>query len=240
MLLFGERKIGKTSMCSKFDDAYFFMCEKGGSALELYQDIPNDWREFKQYAASFLKSKYSLGVIDTIDQCYEMCFEYVMAQNGWEDPSDAGWGKGWKAIMREFRSVVDPMLADERGLIMLSHAQMKEVTTFDGLAYDQVRCTLGGKFGDYITGAVDIWAYYGYDNDDRRTLTLRGNRGLDAGIRLEERFLDQDGEPLAEIDLGTSSQESYNNLIAAFNNEYEPPRKPREKKRRSRRRKTTK
>jgi len=43
-----------------------------------------------------------------------------------------------------------------------------------------------------------------------------------------DRFRTPAGKPVRQIDMGRSAKRAYKNLVAAFNNEYEPPDENRE------------
>lgn len=248
MLIFGERKIGKTSLCAQIDDAFFFPCEPGTKALKVYQPMEEDGtpimiqdlKTMRQWVNAFLADdQYVCAVIDTIDALYNMAKVEVCDKYAIDDPSEVEWGAAWSAITDRVREIVDLILYSNKGLILLSHATVKEIETFDGDTIEQLRCTLSGKTGDYITGVVDFWAYYGYSGNDRE-LYIRGNQQLDAGTRLEEHFNCADTqEPLSFIPMGTNPKESYQNLIKAFNNELDDPTPPPRKKKRRKKKKNT-
>ena len=57
ILLYGEKKIGKTTLTSMFKKAFFMLCEPGGKALSLYSRPVRNWLEFKAYVRLIVKSK---------------------------------------------------------------------------------------------------------------------------------------------------------------------------------------
>ena len=242
MLIFGERKIGKTTLCAQVDKAFFFPCEPGTKAVAVYQPMDKDqnpihinsWAMMKQYVKAFLTDDYfECAVIDTIDAMYTLAKDYVCDKLAIAHPQDAEWGKAWGMITDEVKSVIDAILQSRKGLIMLSHMVIREVETWDGDTFEQLRCSLAGKTGDYITGVVDFWAYYGYEETTRK-LFIRGNQMLDAGTRLETHFLSPEGERLEWIPMGNSPRESFKNITNAFNNCLTDPvkiKKPKKKKR---------
>lgn len=219
MLLFGRKKIGKTSLASKFKDAYFLMFEPGGKALRLFQSPMTTWLIFEKAVEKLLKNnKFKTIIIDTGDYAYDRCMEQVCKEQGIQHPSDAGWGKGWNAVKQRFSRPINKLLLSGKGVIFISHQKEEEIEERSGKKYHRKTNTLSGQAREALEGIVDIWGNYDYDGK-RRVLTILGDDFTDAGNRLEENFLYKDGNRVRYIDMGNSSQEAYDNLEKAFNNE---------------------
>jgi hypothetical protein len=225
ILLFGERKIGKTTLCAQFPDAFFLMCEPGGKSLEVYQPTDEDgiskpvenWEEFLGWVSMLEENdRFNPVVIDTVDKARDMAFTYVCKREGVEHPTDAGrWESAliWNKITKELMDAINRLLTMRRGLILISHAQVREIKTWDERTFDKLTSTLSGKIGEAITSVVDLWAYYGYEGK-KRSLIIRGDSFIDAGCRLKHHFKGMDKVPM-----GKSEEEAYGNLMAAFSNE---------------------
>jgi hypothetical protein len=218
ILLYGEKKIGKTSLASKFDKALFLMFEPGGKALSVYQKPVANWAEFKKFISLIQKDKqFRTIVIDTVDIAYQMCVEYILEKLVIKHLSDEEWGKGWQACKDEFNKEIVNLLKTEKGVIFVSHAAEKEIKTRTGDQYHRISPTMSNQARDILEGIVDIWMYYGYEGK-ARFLWVEGNDHIGAGHRLETRFKYTDGSAIAEIPMGKSPTEAYANFIKAFNN----------------------
>jgi hypothetical protein len=233
-LLFGKKKIGKTTLAAQFPNVFFFPTEPGGKAISAYQPLDEEghqkvietWSEFCGYVEGYRKKKKTYGpsCVDVVDKAYQMCFAH-MCDNilHIEHPNDEkDYGKSWQAINNECMRVVKQLVADPRGCVLISHAKVREVEDpLTGATRDILQCTLSGRIHDEITGIVDIWAYYGYKGNERR-LYIRGSEDIDCGVRLgmDDRFVDSEtGDPLEYIPMGGNPKESYENLLKAFANE---------------------
>lgn len=224
--LFGEKKIGKTSLCSQIPDAHFLMFEPGGLALSLKQRPVNNWKEAKEYLKLFQQDdkrqtpKFKAVIIDIVDVAYRMCLEHVCTKLGISHPSDQNdFGGAWSKVRDEFTKWVNGILALDKGVVFISHAKFTEFTRRDGTKYDILAPTLTGQPLDVITGLVDTIMYYGY-NGERRQLVIRGDESIDAGTRLNDNFLTKvKGRQIKTIDMGESKEESYQNFENAFNNQ---------------------
>jgi len=226
MLLFGEKKIGKTTLAAMFPDAMFLFFEPGGRGLRVYSSAIGTWDDARAALKALRKSKkFQTIVVDTADLAYKLAESWVCKGLGIDDPGDAAYGKGWRAVRKEFESWITGLALCGKGLIVISHASEQEVESAEGDSYNRLSPTMSKQAREIIDGMVDIWAYYGYDGR-RRVLIIEGDERVSAGHRLTERFRTKDGERLRSIDMGKSPKEGYANVLAAFNNTYVPPATP--------------
>lgn len=227
ILLYGEKKIGKTSFASKFPNAFFFAFEPGYKGLRIIREPFDDWRKFVSWVDAVVDSDlYETLVIDTVDICYERCFEYVCKREGVKHPSDGGYGKVWDAIKKEFRTQLLKLINSGRGIIFISHAQQKDFLSREGDRYDKLVPSAANAALGFTAGIADLILYYGYFGDDR-LVTIAGGSNLEAGQRLEERFWTVKGDRrIHSISMGDSAQEGYDNFLKAFNNEQRTSGRP--------------
>ena len=230
-LIFGAKKIGKSSVCAQIPGAFFFPTEPGLKSLSVYQpmDADNnpkvigDYGEFCHYVDLFCDGKHDfrVAVIDTADAFYDICSDRVLADLGLDSPSEEDWGAGWTAIFNHYKRPIQQLLNSPYGVVMLSHDKSRDIERWDGAAFEEWSCSLTGKAGRWTTGVVDLWAYFGYRDEERR-IWVRGKQGLDAGCRMGEHFLSPSGDELRSIPMGKNPKEAYANLLAGFNNQIEP------------------
>lgn len=219
-LLYGEKKIGKTSLCSMFPDAFFMMFEPGGHGLRITQAEIDNWAYFVKYIR-LLKAdptKFRTLVVDTVDMAYQRCFSYVCKKMGVEHPSEGQYGNVWSGIEKEFTDQMTALMQLGRGVIFTSHAEVGKFQTRSGEEYNKLVPSMSRQARAFIAGVVDCTMYYGYYGE-KRFLTIQGNDALEAGHRLKERFRTVNGERVHSIAMGNSEEEGYANLLKAFNNQ---------------------
>jgi hypothetical protein len=223
ILLYGAKKIGKTTLASLFPKAFFMLCEPGGKALEIYARPVKTWDDFKAYNRLLVKDKtFENVIIDTVDHAYEMCMRWVCRKMVIDHPSDSEWGKGWNAVKVELQSEFNKLMHSGKGVVLISHAREEEIKKRDGSKFNRTSSTLGGQAKEFFEGVVDVWAYYTYEGA-RRVLVVQGDDFIDAGHRIKKHFCYPDGTAIRKIPMGVSEEEAYKNFVAAFENRLPKP-----------------
>jgi hypothetical protein len=226
ILITGEKKIGKTSLANMFGKkSYFLAFEAGYRGLRLRKtDIgPTEWKKAKLAANALRKAKDQYGpiVIDTVDKAYESCERFICEKLAINHLADEDWGKGYAECKKEFDNFITELSQIGVGLILISHTEEREIKTRHGDKYDKIMPTMSKQARKIIEPLVDIWTCYAYDGK-KRVLIIEGDDHVSAGHRLTERFRSPEGKPIRQISMGKDVEEAYDNLVAAFNNEYEP------------------
>lgn len=257
IMIYGERKIGKSSTASEFPEPIFLSGEEGTKGFDAYTiSIDNSkgkgigWKSFRK-AVKLLRTEphdYKTVVVDTIDPIYDYCLEYVCEDQGMNHPSDEGYGKGWKAVEKEFVDGIDELLKLGLGVIFISHATEAEFLERTGKKYNKLISSMPGQCRKFISAQCDIIIYYGYYGN-RRLMTVRGSDTVESGHRLRNHFwikggreafkeevkkyegkelTEEDEEEIEEISFkyrvhsipcGADEEQAYANLVKAFNNE---------------------
>ncbi len=225
-LIYGERKIGKTTLLSMFGERpLFLMFEAGAKGLSIFKREVANWKEFETYIGLLEKNptKYDLIVIDTGGECYEQNLLQVKKDFNLVDIRDKAWGGGYTESRQRFGQIHDRLYRLPCGFGVTAHSEIKTIKPKFGSEYDKLTIQLPGQAFKYYLGVVDNIAYYHYDENGKRILTIRGDETVEAGTRCEGRFLYPDGEPIKDIPMGDTKEEAFANLTAAFNNTLPKP-----------------
>jgi len=212
IFIYGREKIGKTSLAAQFPDACFLMFEPGAKSLQIYRVDINNWSEFVEAIKLLKESKqFKTIVIDTVDLAFKYCTDYVCKKLAIFHPADEDWGKAYSMVRDEFTFWLSVLSKLNRGVILLSHAETREIKKIDGVL-NQSQATLSNQGRRVVEPMVDIWGYYFY-KDKSRFLQIRGNEEISAGCRLTENFVGVD-----KIPMGTNAKDAYKNFMSAFEN----------------------
>ena len=160
VLVYGRSKIGKSTWCSHSDGALFLATEPGLNALDVYQVPIRSWDELLTACGEIADGKHPFKtvIIDTIDNAYRMCSDYICTKFKIEHESDLGYGKGWALINNEFHRVLTKMAFMPYGLFLVSHSVEKEIETRTG-KYTRIVPTLPDKARKIVVGMVDLILY---------------------------------------------------------------------------------
>lgn len=157
ILVYGPSKIGKSTWCSNAEGALFLATEPGLNALEVFQTPILNWDDLLQACSEIAEGKHDFKtiVIDTIDNAYKMCSDYVCKKFKIEHESDLGYGKGYALINNEFQRVINKLAFLPFGLIMISHSQDRDIETRTG-KHTRIVPTIPEKARKIVTGMVDL------------------------------------------------------------------------------------
>ena len=134
VLVYGQTKIGKSTLCSNAESALFLATEPGLNALDVYQVPILSWDDLLNACAEITDGKHPFKtvIIDTIDNAYKFCTDYILKKFKIEHESDLGYGKGYAIVNNEFQRVLTKLAFLPYGLFLVSHAKEIEVETRTG------------------------------------------------------------------------------------------------------------
>lgn len=192
VLLYGASKIGKSTFCSHAEKALFLATEPGLNALDVFQTPIKNWTDLLNVCKELVTNKHNFKtiVIDTIDNAFQFCNDYICEKNDIGYPSELPYGKGFALVNNEFQRVLLKLAQMKQGLFLVSHSTEKEIDTRTG-KYVKTVCTLPGKANKIVLGLVDIILYCTTEtiknkNDEsveRRIFLSKPSKFYDAGDR---------------------------------------------------------
>ena len=199
---YGVAGVGKTTTAFNFfDDPLFFAWEQGQKTLDAFIWECFSWKDlldfikqakklFKEEENHELKNK--VIIMDTAELMLKACQRYVCELNGWEDPADAGFGKGHNAIEDEMNRGLSEL--EELGFKVnfITHEKTKSTSFKDGVEYEKIIPSLGNKARGAVVDRVDVVMYFTYDyelnadgeRERRRVVYFNGGDTIEAKSRI--------------------------------------------------------
>jgi hypothetical protein len=224
IVIYGQTGIGKSSLCRHFGKPFYFRFEPSSKWLQLYQTpVLTHWNIALSYlrAAENNLKGYTTFVLDTAGPCYDRCMEGVCERLNISHPGKVkDYGASWKEVQKEYHQFHSRIAALGVGLIIIAHDTTEDFDTMDGKNRNMIVPHFSGWCMDFYKRWVDVIGYYFYLNDERYLL-IRGTDLVMAKCNTEDHFLTKDGRRIVCIPMGRSSEESYQNFMAAFNNQQE-------------------
>lgn len=222
-LVYGEKKIGKTSLAARFPNAFHLFFEPGGKGQELYERNISNWEEFLGYIELLEKKEHNFQtvVLDTGGIAYDLCLDYVVRKNNIKHPGDMDdYGSSWKKVETEFKRAHNIIMNRlNLGIVVLAHSKTKEIESRTGRKFDKVVPNLSSQCMEYYTATMDNIILYNFIGN-QRWLTIEGSSFEESGTRCEKNFKvgDENGPRVHRIPAGNNPDEAWENLNKAFNN----------------------
>lgn len=190
--LFGKPKVGKTTFAAQAPNNLLLAFEKGYNAISdiKVQDI-NRWADFKmvlkQLERPEAQEMYDTVTIDTVGIMWEMCEQYICAQNQVTSIGDIPWGKGYSLCKREFESCLRKITMLGYGLIIIAHVDKRIEKKDDESEIEIVSPAIPKRAYEIVNQLVDIIGYidvvYDDDGSSKRILCTRSTPTVMAGSR---------------------------------------------------------
>lgn len=192
ILVYGKQKCGKSEFCAQAESTLFLATEAGLKSLEVYQVPISKWEELSEALAQISEGKHPFKTIaiDTVDNAYRMCSEYICAKHKIVHESDLAYGKGYALVNNEFHRVLTKLSLLPYGLLLVSHAQEVEIEGRTG-KYHKAVPTLPETPRKIVLGMADVIVYCDVEaikQDDgktsfKRVLRTKPSIYYDAGDR---------------------------------------------------------
>jgi hypothetical protein len=220
LMLYGEGKIGKTSLCSQFSNALILAFEPGTSSIECYVLTMTKWQDFIDIIKLLKQGKHNFKniIIDNVQIAYNFCSKFICDKIGIDGPGVANdYGVTWSNISREFTNKINEIINYGVKPIFTAHSRIKDIESLSGNKYQKIEPLITGQLAELLKSPVDLLGYFNYYKNNRY-LTIRGNDHVDAGTRMTKFWIAKTGKSVINIPMGNNEKEGYNNLITAFQN----------------------
>lgn len=209
--IYGKEKVGKTSFAASFPKNLILAFEVGTNALAgvLVQKIEK-WSDFKvvlkQLERPEAREKYDTITIDTVSIAWDLCEQYVCAQNSVQKIGDIPWGGGYTACKKEYEACLRKITMLGYGIVLISHDAKRIEKTADGSEIEILSPDIPKRAREIINQIVDVIGYiaieWDSDGNSKRYLYTRQTPTVMAGSRF--KYL------APKIEFG------YNELVAAI------------------------
>ena len=190
-------KVGKTSMACQFPKNLLCAFEKGYNAIAGIKPVDiAKWSDFKlvlrQLEKPEARQMYDTVTLDTIGIAWEMCEQFVCAQNGVQKIGDIPWGGGYTACKKEFESCLRKITQLGYGLVVIAHVDRRIEKRSDDSEVEIIAPSIPKRAYDIVNQLVDIIGYiditWDEEGNSERWLYTRKTPTVMAGSRF--KYLD--------------------------------------------------
>ena len=187
-------KVGKTSMACQFPKNLLCAFEKGYNAIPGAKpaDIMK-WSDFKLILRQLEKPEarqyYETITIDTVGIAWEMCEQFICAQNGVQKIADIPWGGGYSACKKEFESCLRKITQLGYGLVIIAHEDKRIEKRADNSEVEILGPAIPKRAYEIVNQLVDIIGYidvtWDEEGNSERWLYTRKTPTVMAGSRFK-------------------------------------------------------
>lgn len=194
ILIYGKPKVGKTTLASHFPKNLLVAFEKGYNAIDGVKAVDiNRWADFKlvlrQLEKPDARAMYDTVTIDTTTIAYEMCEQFICAQNGVQSVADIPWGQGYSATKKEFENCLRKITMLGYGLVLISHIEIRKEKIDDDHEREILAPSMPKRCYEVVNQIVDIIGYiateWQEDGSSERWLYTRQTPTVMAGSRFK-------------------------------------------------------
>ena len=187
-------KVGKTSMACQFPKNLLLAFEKGYNAIAGIKPVDiTKWSDLKlvlrQLEKPEARQMYDTITIDTIGIAWEMCEQFVCAQNGVQKIGDIPWGGGYSACKREFESCLRKITQLGYGLVIIAHVEKRIEKRADDSEVEILGPAIPKRAYEIVNQLVDIIGYiditWDEEGNSERWVYTRKTPTIMAGSRFK-------------------------------------------------------
>lgn len=151
-MVYGDKKVGKSTFASRLKNPVFFDCEKALRSVTMPDGkgvtaLPvNSWENILEHTKLFLdnppsKTGVNTIVVDGMHECYAYLREYILKANNVEDENEGvlSYGKGKRVIqthMRQWFNNLKRLTENGYGVVLVAHSKIVEISN-NGTKYDK-------------------------------------------------------------------------------------------------------
>lgn len=193
ILLFSKPKVGKTTFCAQAG-ALILGFEKGVNAIAgaYFQPIYK-WSDVKLVIRQLEKPEahqlYETIAFDTVSIAFQLCEDYICAQNGVQKIGDIPYGAGYQSLKKEWEATLRKITMMDYGLILVAHEKTRLEAGPNDTTIEIIEPDLNKRAAEVCTGLVDLIAYIGTEFDENgnstRYLYTRETPTIKAGSRFK-------------------------------------------------------
>lgn len=220
-MIYGQKKIGKTSLLASLTDKSFTLAfENVSNALRIMKRPIPTWDHLLTYVKLLLEeqNKYQMIVVDSLPKAYETALEYACIKYQMSHPGEMNdYGASWNKVSTEFKKPLSKLFALGGGVCFTAHETIVDVDKRDGGKFNIVMPEYNKACKDFVDKEVDNVFNYQYRGKER-FLQVRGDDYVYANCAHNKNFLTPDGETIFAIPMGDNHEEAAQNLLDAFNN----------------------
>lgn len=181
-------------MACQFPKNLLCAFEKGYNVLGGVKPVDiAKWSDFKLVLRQLEKPEarqlYDTVTLDTVGIAWDLCEQFVCAQNGVQKIGDIPWGGGYSACKKEFESCLRKITQLGYGLVIIAHVDKRTEKRADDSEVEIIAPSIPKRAYEIVNQLVDIIGYiditWDEEGNSERWLYTRKTPTVMAGSRFK-------------------------------------------------------
>lgn len=188
LTLFGQSKVGKTTMLTKLNKCLIIDTEKGTkyvNALKVQVDSSSELKDviraLKEEAG--IKSKYDYIALDTIDNVVSWFEKDVAKENNIDSFAKIPFGDGYNQVRNRIMAMITALMDCSKHTIIVGHRK-KTIIGNDSVEVNVSSLDLSGKLRNYVMAKSDAIGYIFRNEEKNLQISFEASDEIEAGTRL--------------------------------------------------------
>ena len=184
--IFGQSKVGKTTMLSKLDNCLIIDTEKGTKYVDALKLQVNNSAELKDTIKALKGDEgtiYDYIALDTIDNVVAWFEKDVARANNVESYAKIPFGDGYNQVRTRVMNMIAALMDCCEHIIIIGHRK-KTIIGNDSVEVNVSSLDLSGKLKNYVMAKSDAIGFVYRDEEGKLQISFQASDEIEAGTRL--------------------------------------------------------
>jgi GTPase SAR1 family protein len=187
LTVFGQSKVGKTTMLSKLDKCLIIDTEKGTKYVDALKVSVNNSAELKNVVKELKTltegTVYKYLALDTIDNVVSWFEKDVARDNNVDSFAKIPFGDGYNQVRTRTMAMISALMECCEHIIIIGHRK-KTIIGNDSVEVNVSSLDLSGKLKNYVMAKSDAIGFVYRDEDGKLKVSFEASDEVEAGTRL--------------------------------------------------------
>lgn len=189
LIVFGQTKVGKTTMMSKLPEGKYLLIdtESGSDYLTVNRFKVNSLKDLSdvlgELQANADKYPFEFIVLDTIDVVVDWVEAFIMQKEGVSKLADIAYGGGYSQTREKVMSILNAFNKLGKRLIVVGHRKKTSSESDSKEEFSISTLDISGKLKNFMCADADAIGYTYRDEEGNLMITFKPSDFLEAGAR---------------------------------------------------------
>lgn len=185
LTVFGQSKVGKTTMLSKLNNCLIIDTEKGTRYVDALKVQVNNSADLKNTVRALKESgsQYNYLALDTIDNVVSWFEKDVARDNNVDSFAKIPFGDGYNQVRTRVMNMITALMDCCDHVIIIGHRK-KTIIGNESVEVNVSSLDLSGKLKNYVMAKSDAIGFVYRDEEGHLKISFEASDEIEAGTRL--------------------------------------------------------